>query len=72
MKDILENLNKEAQSAGEIHKQFNPGAAAEPLLSIYDGIILHEIFVGQRNNMELMRKTTMSLIAQGRLICKSR
>ena len=71
MKGILENLVKEAQSAGEIDEQFDPGTLAELLLSIYDGIILHEIFVGQRINMDLIRKTTMALITQGILIGKS-
>lgn len=70
MKDILENLIKEARSAGEIDQQFDPRAVAELLLSIYDGIILHKIFAGQRMNMDLIRKTTMGLITQGLLIGK--
>jgi AcrR family transcriptional regulator len=72
MKDILENLIKEAQSAGEIDEQFDPGAVADFLLSIYDGIILHKIFAGQRMSMDLIRKTTMTLIAQGLLFGKSK
>ena len=72
MKDILEKLIKEAQSANEIDEKFDPGAVAELLLSIYDGIILHEIFVGQRINMNLTRKTAMSLITQGLIISKSK
>ena len=72
MKDILESLIKEAQSAGEINEQYNPGALAELLLSIYDGIILHKIFAGQGVNMDLMRKTSISLMTQGLLIGKSR
>ena len=72
MKDILENLIKEAQSANEIDEKFDPGAVAELLLSIYDGIILHEIFVGQRIDMDLTRKTAMSLITRGLIIGKSK
>ncbi|MEJ2729311.1 MAG: TetR/AcrR family transcriptional regulator [Deltaproteobacteria bacterium] len=72
MKDILENLIKEAQSANEIDEKFDPGAVAELLLSIYDGIILHGIFVGQRINMDLTRKTAMSLITRGLIIGKSK
>jgi hypothetical protein len=72
MKDILENLIKEAQSAGEIDEQFDPGAVAELLLSIYDGIILHKIFAGQRIKMDLIRKTTMALVIQGLLVGKSK
>ena len=72
MKDILESLIKEAQSAAEINEQYNPGALAELLLSIYDGIILHKIFAGQGVNMDLMRKTSISLMTQGLLIGKSR
>jgi AcrR family transcriptional regulator len=72
MKDILENLIKEAQSANEIDEKFDPGAVAELLLSIYDGIILHEIFVGQRINMDLTRKTATSLITRGLIIGKSK
>ena len=72
MKDILESLIKEAQSEGEINEQYNPGALAELLLSIYDGIILHKIFAGQGVNMDLMRKTSISLMTQGLLIGKSK
>ena len=72
MKDILENLIKEAQSAGEIAEPFDPGAVAELLLSIYDGIILHKIFAGQEINMDVIRKTTMTLITQGLFFGKSR
>jgi AcrR family transcriptional regulator len=68
MKDILENLIRKAQAAGEIDAQFDPGAAAELLLSIYDGIILHKIFAGQRINMDLIRKTAMAIVIQGLLI----
>jgi AcrR family transcriptional regulator len=72
MKDVLENLIKEAQSANEIDEKFDPGAVAELLLSIYDGIILHEIFVGQRTNMDLTRKTAMSLITRGLITGRSK
>jgi AcrR family transcriptional regulator len=72
MKDILENLIKEAQLAGEIDEHFDPGAVAELLLSIYDGIILHKIFAGQRIKMDLIRKTTMALVIQGLLVGKSK
>ena len=72
MKDILENLIKEAQSANEIDEKFDPGAVAELLLSIYDGIILHEIFVGQRTNMDLTRKIAMSLITRGLITGRSK
>jgi len=72
MKDILENLIREAQSADEIDECFEPGAVAELLLSIYDGIILHKIFAGQKISMDLMRKTTMTLITQGFLLGESK
>jgi AcrR family transcriptional regulator len=68
MEGILENLIGEAQAADEIDTKFNPAAVAELLLSIYDGIILHNIFVGQRINLDVMRKTAMALITQGLLI----
>ena len=72
MKDILETLIKEAQSAGEIAEPFDPGAVAELLLSIYDGIILHKIFAGQEIKMDVLRKTTMTLITQGLFFRESR
>jgi len=65
MKNILENLIKEAQSAGEIDEQFDPSAVAVLLISIYDGIVLHKIFDGQRVAMDLIRQTAMTLITQG-------
>jgi TetR/AcrR family acrAB operon transcriptional repressor len=71
MRDILENLIKDAQAAGEIAEQFDPGAAAELLLSIYDGIILHKIFAGQEINMDVIRETSMALITQGLFFGKS-
>lgn len=68
MEGVLENLIGEAQATDEIDAKFNPAAVAKLLLSIYDGIILHNIFVGQRINLEVMRKTAMTLITQGLLI----
>jgi hypothetical protein len=68
MEGVLENLIGEAQAADEIDTKFNPAAVAELLLSIYDGVILHNIFVGL--NLDVMRKTAMALITQGLLMGK--
>jgi hypothetical protein len=39
---------------------------------MYDGIILHKIFAGQKISMDLTCKTAMSLITRGLIIGKSK
>jgi hypothetical protein len=65
MKSILINLVSEGQAAGEIDKELAPAVVAELLVSVFDGIILHRIFEGQRTDRDSLRKATVSLIKNG-------
>lgn len=67
MKRILKELIQEGQAAGEMDTQFNPVACAELLLSMFDGIIFHQIFVGWGSGRESIQKEAIRLITQGLL-----
>jgi AcrR family transcriptional regulator len=41
---IIEKLIKDGRASGEIKKDIDPSAAAELLVSVFDGIILHGVF----------------------------
>jgi len=65
MKEILMNLIKEGQEAGEIDPGFDPAAVSELFVSIYDGIIIHRLLTGQSVDQELFRNTALKLIQNG-------
>lgn len=69
MKSLLINLVSEGQAAGEIDKEFAPIVAAELLVSLFDGIILHRVFEGQGTDRESLRIATVNLIKNGLRIC---
>ena len=68
MKRILKDLIEEGQVAGEMDTRFNPVAFAELLLSMFDGIIFHRIFVGWDSGRESVQREAIRLITQGLLV----
>ncbi len=68
MKRILKDLIEEGQAAGEMDTRFNPVACAELLLSMFDGIIFHQIFVGWGSGRESIQNEAIRLITQGLLL----
>jgi AcrR family transcriptional regulator len=72
MKRILKDLIEEGQAAGEMDTRFNPVACAELLLSMFDGIIFHQIFVGWGSGRESIQNEAIRLITQGLLLTSSK
>ena len=71
MKRILRALIEEGQDAGEIDTEFNPMTGAELLLSMFDGVIFHRIFVGWGSDIDSVRKAAIRLITRGLLLGQS-
>jgi hypothetical protein len=72
MKRILKDLIEKGQAAGEMDTRFNPVACAELLLSMFDGIIFHQIFVGWGSGRESIQNEAIRLITQGLLLTSSK
>jgi len=67
IKQVLMDLIKEGQAAGEIDRSFDPVAMAELFVSIYDGIILHRLFENTETDRESLRKAALALVKKGLL-----
>ncbi|MBU0515018.1 MAG: TetR/AcrR family transcriptional regulator [Proteobacteria bacterium] len=65
MRQILEHLIREGQADGDVQGDFQPGALAELLISVFDGLILHHIFEGRGLDRETIRRQTMRLLTRG-------
>jgi AcrR family transcriptional regulator len=60
-RDILKLLIK----AGQIRKEFDPAVSAELLLALFDGIVLHGIFLKEQYNAASVRTAALKLLSQG-------
>jgi AcrR family transcriptional regulator len=67
MRQILLDLIRDGQTAGEIDTAFDPIALAELLLSFFDGIILHRIFEGQETDPKPLGEAALRLVKKGLL-----
>jgi TetR/AcrR family acrAB operon transcriptional repressor len=67
MKEILVAIIREGQQSGEFNDSLDPAAAAELLVSIYDGIILHRLFAGRGIDRDTLRETTLHVLKSGLL-----
>ncbi len=65
MRLILEYLIAEAQADGDVPEDFEPGALAEVLISVFDGLILHHIFEESGADPAAVRRQTMRLLSRG-------
>ncbi|RMF19500.1 MAG: TetR/AcrR family transcriptional regulator [Deltaproteobacteria bacterium] len=68
---LLGQLVEQAQSAGEIRREFDPRLVAELLLAMYDGVILHRIFHGHERRSDELIPTALSILAAGLLASES-
>lgn len=68
---ILDHLIREAQADGDVPGDFEPGALAEVLLSVFDGLVLHRLLEGRGADRETIRGQTMRLLARGILTAES-
>ena len=62
---ILKLLIEEGQVAGQIRQEFDPKITAELLLALFDGVVLHGIFVERSYNADSIRTTALKLISYG-------
>lgn len=67
MSRLLKELIEAGQRAGEIENSYDAPAAAELLVSFYDGIVLHRVFSGRGCDRHLLRDAALKLLARGLL-----
>ena len=65
MRDLLVALIQQGQAAGTIRLDLDPNGTAEALLSIYDGIILHQVFEDRQCDLATIRSAALAIVAQG-------
>jgi AcrR family transcriptional regulator len=58
-------LIQEAQTCGEIEPDLDPGATAELLVSVFEGVVLYGVFSERRRTPESLRNTALRLITRG-------
>lgn len=61
----IRTLIEEGQAGGEIVRDLDAGAAAELLVSIFEGVVLYGVFSERRRTPESLRDTALRLIARG-------
>jgi AcrR family transcriptional regulator len=65
IEDVIRLLIDEGQAAGEIDGVLDPGATAELLVSVFEGVVLHGVFAKRRRKAESLRPTALRLITGG-------
>ncbi len=68
MRGLLAGLIRDGQACGDIQPEFAPESTADLLVSLYDGIVLHEIFDRRRGSMPGMRTEAMRIIRKGMVV----
>jgi len=67
MRNLLRGLIEKGQGCGDVCVDFDPAATADLLISLYDGVVLHDIFDRRQGSMPGMRAEAMRIIARGLL-----
>lgn len=65
IEEIIGLLIEEAQASGEIDGDLDPGATAELLVSVFEGVVLHGVFSKRRRKAESLRDTALRLVTRG-------
>jgi AcrR family transcriptional regulator len=65
MRRLLAGLIRDGQACGDVHPEFDPEPTADLLVSIYDGIVLHDIFDRHQGSTSRMRAEAMRIIRRG-------
>jgi hypothetical protein len=65
VEDKIRVLIEEGQACGEIERDLDPGAAAELLVSVFEGVVLYGVFSERRRTPESLRDTALRLITRG-------
>ena len=62
---ILKLLIEEGQIEGQVRQEFDPEITAELLLALFDGVVLHGIFVERNHNTASLQAAALKLISYG-------
>lgn len=65
MRTLLAGLIEQGQAAGTLRCDVDSRGAAEALLAIYDGIVLHPTFSKEHCDMGSIRAAVLAIVAQG-------
>ncbi len=66
MRDLLRGLIEEGQAIGEFSTEIDPTAAADLLISLYDGVVLHDVFDRSHGGtLSSVRSVVIKLITSG-------
>jgi AcrR family transcriptional regulator len=65
IEDIIRLLIEEGQASGEIDAELDPGATAELLVAVFEGVVLHGVFSERQRKAESLRATALKLVARG-------
>jgi len=66
MRDLLRGLIEEGQAGGEFSPEIAPTATADLLISLSDGVVLHDVFDRSRGGtLSSMRSVVIRLITSG-------
>jgi AcrR family transcriptional regulator len=57
-------LIEEGQACGEIESDLDPGATAELLVSVFEGVVLHGVFSERQRTPESLRDAALRLITR--------
>jgi AcrR family transcriptional regulator len=65
MRTLLAGLIEQGQTAGTIRRDIDPHGAADALLAVYDGIVLHPTFSSDHCDAASVRTATLAIVARG-------
>jgi AcrR family transcriptional regulator len=61
----VQALIQQAQAEGEMAQDLDATATSELLLSVFDGVVLHDIFAARRCDRSALRNAALRLLTQG-------
>jgi AcrR family transcriptional regulator len=65
IEDIIRLLIEEGQASGEIDGELDPGATAELLVAVFEGVVLHGVFSERQREAKSLRATALRLVTRG-------
>ena len=64
IEDIIRRLIEEGQASGEFDVDLEPGATAELLVSLFEGMVLHGVFSERRRKDNSLKTTALNLVSR--------